>query len=326
MPDVDMPILVVDDAKFSSAIIAKALRGRGYDDVRFTSNPLQALRSLERRPARLVMCDWRMAGMAGAEFVRRVRDLDDGSTRRTHVVALIGADEPLDAEAALEANADDFLNKAQLRDELLPRVLAARRVSERHDELANAHRLLARAMDEIQTTDLIDPVTGLGNRKFTMQRLDDLLRQAEARDLAACLLTVGLHNRQVIERQYDQGVLDELTAGIAARVRQLVRPMDLVTRPEPGMFAIMMLQENLRVCTSQSFRRIFDNLYMHSFKTSGGYIPVVIGVSICAADTATGFPGAQPFLALACRGLAHSFDTGTVTIQTWRPAKGGAND
>jgi hypothetical protein len=29
MPDVDMPILVVDDAKFSSAIIAKALRGRG---------------------------------------------------------------------------------------------------------------------------------------------------------------------------------------------------------------------------------------------------------------------------------------------------------
>jgi PleD family two-component response regulator len=42
----DIPILVVDDAKFSSAIIAKALRSGGFSNVRFTNNPLQALRSL----------------------------------------------------------------------------------------------------------------------------------------------------------------------------------------------------------------------------------------------------------------------------------------
>ena len=40
-----LDILVVDDAKFSSAIIAKALRAGGFNNVRFTNNPRQALRS-----------------------------------------------------------------------------------------------------------------------------------------------------------------------------------------------------------------------------------------------------------------------------------------
>ena len=53
----DIPILVVDDAKFSSAIIAKALRGGGFSNVRFTNNPLQALRSLEKRPAQILIAD-----------------------------------------------------------------------------------------------------------------------------------------------------------------------------------------------------------------------------------------------------------------------------
>ena len=68
-----------------------------------------------------------------------------------------------------------------------------------------------------------------------------------------------------------------------------------------------------------TFRRIFDSLYMHSFKTSQGYIPVVVGVSISAADASTGHPRAKEFLEFAYQGLSKSFETGIITMRPFDP-------
>ena len=313
----DIPILVVDDAKFSSAIIAKALKGGGFDNVRFTNNPLQALRSLEKRPAQILIADWLMPSLDGLELTRRVKKLDDVGQHFTYVMLLTARDDFEAMQKAFEMGVDDFLNKANLRTQLLPRVVAARRIASRQNELIRTNRLLRKKLKEVQTTDLVDPVTGLGNLKFTLERISDACRQAGARGGATCLLMVGISNLKVIREQYDGSVVDELMSGIGAKLRQLVRPLDLVTRPESSMFTVITLQPDLDVCASSSFRRIFDNLYMHSFKTSEGYIPVVVGVSISAADATTGFPTAKQFMQHAYAGLTRSFDTGLISVQTY---------
>ena len=233
MSNADIPILVVDDAKFSSAIIAKALRGGGFSNVRFTNNPLQALRSLEKRPAQILIADWLMPSMDGLELTRRVKKLDETSEHFTYVRLLTAREDFEAMTEAFKEGVDDFLNKANPRAQLLPRVVAAKR--------------------------------------------------------------------------------------IGAKVRQLVRPLDVVTRPEANMFAVITLQKDIANCTSQSFRRIFDNLYMHSFETSEGHIPVVVGVSISAADSGTGFPQAKHFMRHAYQGLTHSFDTGLITVAQFDP-------
>jgi hypothetical protein len=87
------------------------------------------------------------------------------------------------------------------------------------------------------------------------------------------------------------------------------------------MFAVITMQDNLTSCTSQSFKRIFDSLYMHSFKTAEGYIPVVVGVSISAADATTGHPNAKAFMNFAYEGLARSFDTGIITVRSYDPSQ-----
>ncbi len=317
----DIPILVVDDAKFSSAIIAKALKAGGFQNVRFTNNPLQALRSLEKRPAQILIADWMMPSMDGLELTRRVKKLDDSAQHFTYVLLLTARDDFDSMEQAFDLGVDDFLNKANLRSQLLPRVVAAERLASRQNELLRANRLLRRKLKEIQTADLVDPVTGLGNLKFTLERISAATRQAESRGGAACLLLVGINNLAAIRDQYDGSVVDELMSGMGARLRQLVRPLDLVTRPESSMFAVITLQPDLEVCTSSSFRRIFDNLYMHSFKTSDGYIPVVVGVSISAADASTGFPQAKQFMQHAYHGLTRSFDTGRISVQTYDPSE-----
>lgn len=320
MSDSDIPILVVDDAKFSSAIIAKVLRTGGFSNVRFNNNPLEALRSIEKRPAQIIIADWLMPSMDGIELARRIKKLDESQDHFSYVMLMTARDDYEALEKAFAAGVDDFMNKAHLRTQLLPRVVAADRITTRQNELMKSNKLLSRKVKELQTTDLVDPVTGLGNLKFTMERLDATLRESETRGGAACLLLVGVNNLEVIKNQYEPGSIDELMSGISAKIRQLVRPLDIVTRPEPNIFAVTTLQENLKNCTSQSFRRIFDSLYMHSFKTSEGYIPVVVGVSITAADASTGHPRGRELMEFAYRGLTRSFETGIISVKPYDPS------
>ena len=84
-------------------------------------------------------------------------------------------------EKAFAAGVDDFMNKAHLRTQLLPRVVAADRITSRQNELMKSNKQLSRKVKELQTTDLVDPVTGLGNLKFTMERLDATLRESDTR-------------------------------------------------------------------------------------------------------------------------------------------------
>ena len=320
MPDSDIPILVIDDAKFSSAIIAKVLRAGGFNNVRFTNNPLEALRSIEKRPAQIIVADWLMPAMDGLELTRRVKKLDEASNHFTYVMLMTARDDYEALQQAFAVGVDDFMNKAHLRTQLLPRIVAAAKITARHNELMKTNRHLLRKVKELQTTDLVDPVTGLGNLKFTLERLEATLSESETRGGAACLLLVGLNNLEVIRNQYDASSIDELMSGISAKIRQLVRPLDVVTHPEANVFAVTTLQDSLENCTSQSFRRIFDSLYMHSFRTNEGYIPVVVGVSITAADASTGHPRAKEFLEFAYRGLAKSFETGIITVTPFDPA------
>lgn len=317
----DIPILVVDDAKFSSAIIAKVLRKGGFTNVRFTNNPLEALRSIEKRPAQILIADWLMPSMDGLELTRRVKKRDENTDHFTYVMLMTARDDAGAMGEAFDTGVDDFINKAQLRAQLLSRVLAAGRIANRLNELSKSNHLLQRKVRDLQTNDLVDPVTGLGNQKFTLERLNEALEHSKARGGAACLLLIGINNLDVIKKQYDAGSIDELISGISAKIRQLVRPLDIVTHPEANIFAVTMLQADMKNCTSQSFRRIFDSLYMHSFKTSEGYIPIVVGVSISAANSTTGHPGAKEFMSFAYHGLTRSFETGMVAVQPYDPTK-----
>ncbi|VFT48990.1 two-component response regulator [Pseudomonas aeruginosa] len=64
MPNPDLSILVVDDAKFSSAMIGRALSQAGYQDIRFASSASEALQAARRAP--------------GQRASRRLADAGDG--------------------------------------------------------------------------------------------------------------------------------------------------------------------------------------------------------------------------------------------------------
>ena len=90
MPNPHLSILVVDDAKFSSAMIGRALSQAGYQDLRFASSAAEAIKLLEQRPASVLLADWLMPEMNGLELTVQVRQFDEMAHHYTYVILLTG--------------------------------------------------------------------------------------------------------------------------------------------------------------------------------------------------------------------------------------------
>ena len=125
MPTNHLSILVVDDAKFSSAMIGRALSQAGYQNVRFASSASEALQLLEREPVSVLLADWLMPEMDGLELTARVRQLDESGDHYTYIMLLTGKEGDNALAEAFDRGVDDFVSKTAMSEQLVPRVLAA---------------------------------------------------------------------------------------------------------------------------------------------------------------------------------------------------------
>src|SRR5690554_7428018 len=88
MPNLDLFILVVDDAKFSSMVVGRTLRNVGYRDVCIANDALAALKLMEQRPVSVLIADWLMPEMDGLALTDRVRQQDEQINHYTYVILL----------------------------------------------------------------------------------------------------------------------------------------------------------------------------------------------------------------------------------------------
>ena len=111
MDDKNQPwnILVVDDDRFSRAILINALEKDGYI-CREAKDGVEAVEMYQEQPPDLILMDVEMPRMGGVEACRRIRELEDSF----HVMILFitGHDESSDTiEQAFAAGGDDYLLK-----------------------------------------------------------------------------------------------------------------------------------------------------------------------------------------------------------------------
>ncbi|MCY1342359.1 Response regulator PleD [compost metagenome] len=284
MPNPHLSILVVDDAKFSSAMIGRALSQAGYQDVRFASSAVEALTQLEQRPASVLLADWLMPEIDGLELTARVRQLDEMADHYTYVVLLTGKEGDNVLSEAFDRGVDDFISKAEMNEQLLPRVYAADRLCNTLQRLLQENRLLTRNIAHLEELNQVDPLTGLGNPRYLQQKLADSLRQVESRGGAVCYLLIGLQNAPQLRQQYGSAFHGELLHGIARRLQQLVRPLDVLVRLDDDHFALITLLDDLQECSPSSFKRLHEGLNVKAFRTSEGFINLQAGIALVGLD------------------------------------------
>lgn len=98
-------ILVVDDSKLVTDIVAMRLTMYGYE-VRLAHSGEEALRSIASEMPDLLVLDVQMPGIDGYEVCRRLRA--DPLLDELRIIMLTSSD---DKHAAFEAGVDDYLNK-----------------------------------------------------------------------------------------------------------------------------------------------------------------------------------------------------------------------
>ncbi len=309
MPNLDLPILVVDDAKFSSMVVGRTLRNAGYRDVRIVNNAPEALKLIEQRPVSVLIADWLMPEMDGLELTDQVRQQDEQSNHYTYVILLTARESVEALSEAFDRGVDDFIYKSDMTKQLIPRIFAADRMADRQNTLLRANSLLIENNRELESTNIIDLETGLCNTKYGRERLTKTLRHAESRGGASAYVLCGIRNWQELKRKHPPTVMSELAIGIARRLSTLIRPIDALCRVGDNQFAIIAYFPNSDHCTTTAFRRVFDGINHKALKTTAGYISVEAGMVLCKADAQNGTPSIQDMERAAVQGLVDAYDT-----------------
>ena len=313
MPNPQLSILVVDDTKFSSAVIGHALSQAGYTDIRFASSAMAALLMHEERAASVMVADWLMPEMDGLQLTTRIRQRDEQTNHYTYVMLLTAREGDNVLNEAFDRGVDDFISKSAMSEQLLPRIYAADRITQLINRLLDENQLLASNNATLKEHNLIDGLTALGNRRYLLQRLDDALQQVESRGGFCCLLVIGLQNLDELGKRFGETIQQELLKGTARRLQQLVRPMDVIARIGTHSFAVCTLGEHRDDFKPNSFRRLHESLNLKAFKTSEGYLSLRAGLALSTVGKNNSRTGAEQMFTQVEAHLEEAYATNLIT-------------
>ncbi len=318
MPNLDLSILIVDDAKFSSTIIAKTLARSGYRDLRIANDAKTALHMMEQRKAGLLIADWLMPEMDGLELSQRVRQLDEQSNHFTYIIVLTAKESAEALTEAFDKGVDDFIFKSDMAKQLLPRVYAADRLTDRHNAMLIANQLLLENNRHLENRNILDIETGVGNERYAQDSLSKLLKHTEARGGATSYMLLSIKNWSDIEHDHNHLICEELAVGITRRLRTLIRPLDAVCRISPQQYAIVAHFGHIDHCVQSSYKRIYDGINKKSFRTSAGYISVAADAAVCTIDDSAPSPEVMDVEQTCQELLMQAIETNTLPISRWQ--------
>src|ERR1700753_3442740 len=121
-------ILVVDDEPQIHRFLAPARNGAGYEPVRAETGR-QALAEIAKRPPDAVVLDLGLPDIDGQEVLKRARDSYLGP-----IIILSARDREIEKIEALDAGADDYVEKPFRVGELLARLRVAMRRQHRQPD------------------------------------------------------------------------------------------------------------------------------------------------------------------------------------------------
>ena len=122
VPDAAGPrlrVLVIDDSRGARQVVGGALGSAGFE-VELASSPSEALAALAEGPVDGIVMDFVLPTMTGAELVAKVREMGVDAP----VVVLSGQATPSDQVRAIEAGADAYFDKDDVRKGALAQALS----------------------------------------------------------------------------------------------------------------------------------------------------------------------------------------------------------
>lgn len=281
-------LLVGSDAALLQKIRSE-LDGCDYA-VAEAASASQAPTALEGDAPQLVICDIASEKSDVFDLPQKLRG--DNPMRPMYFIALLHDEQECTISRAMESGFDDYIQIAPGSKVLQARLATARRVLRLHKSIQMEREYALKNTSEWAQTNrrllqdsLTDPLTGLPNRRYGMDRLAQESSIAAASGSPLCCLMIDIDHFKAVNDSFGHDAGDQLLRQVAKVLLQAIRKGDVVFRYGGEEFVVLclgtlpdaalQLAERIRQAIATSH---FD-LKVHSFHSA-----VSIGVSTYDPD------------------------------------------
>jgi two-component system cell cycle response regulator len=263
-------VLIVDDDELVLERLRELVTAAGYG-VRTAASGSEALTSLERSAASIVVTDLNMPGMDGLELCRRIRE--HAWSGYVYIVLLTVRDKEKDILAGLDAGADDYLSKRTSAAQFTARLRIAKRVLALEYSLKNA-------LDEKRQLAMTDELTGTYNRRYFMRHLGREIKRSQRFGGDVSLLLLDIDHFKRVNDTYGHVVGDLVLKKLTKLIAKcLQRATDWCARLGGEEFAIVLEGTKLadaRICAEKMRRAIEDFL----IDTPAGAVRITVSIGV----------------------------------------------
>jgi diguanylate cyclase (GGDEF)-like protein len=257
-------ILLAEDDPVTRMLMTRFLKKAGYD-VDAVADGTEALDHMTQRYYPILVTDWEMPQMDGAELCKAVRNLQlDGYV---YALLLTARNAKEHIIAGLEAGADDYLIKPVHEPELIARLNTGRRI------LALEYSLRV-ANERNRILSVTDALTGAYNRRYLMEQLPRELERCRryGNPISVIMCDIDHFKRVNDERGHAAG--DDVLQQFVARMQKSIRSTsDWVARLGGEEFLIVLPETGYvgATCVAEKIRSIINAV---PFMTRTGDCPV----------------------------------------------------
>ncbi len=265
-------LLLVDDRAASADQVVFALRDKYLVEVE--KDPQEALVQAIGGQYDLLIVSLGLQGFDALRLCSQIRSFE--RSRQLPILCLAEIEDRSRVLRALDIGANDFLTRPIDANELTARI----RTQLRRKRYADKLRDNVQASIELA---VLDPLTGLNNRRYFETHLSALVGQAADRGRPLSLMILDIDHFKEVNDTYGHEAGDKVLKGFAERVRKVIRVPDLVCRLGGEEFVIVMPDTHLDVAAKIA-ERVRAEVERDRFAVAEDGSRIVIAVSIGLAE------------------------------------------
>lgn len=227
-------VLVVDDDAVQAQHAANKLSE--LFQVEIARDYQSAIACMQRHEFDVVVVSTQMNGTEGLRLASYLKCQEE--TRQVPIIILVNESRTQTMLKALELGINDYLLLPLDTNEMMARVKTQIRRKKYQDALR-------RSYEKSIADAIIDPLTGLYNRRFMDTHLENLAQQAGRHGKPFTMMLIDIDHFKPINDTYGSAVGDQVLQGIAQVMSKSIRTADLAARFGGEEFVVLLPETDL---------------------------------------------------------------------------------